>query len=162
MPIGSQQTIRSANRYTKFYLKTVGLWLLLMVGWQLIASIAAGKLEFQPNELYLWDLWAPTVLILTLETGIAAVALLMPWRRARISIQMSCAAIIGLVTPPLIGLLTGLVEEKMGASLLFRWTAMEGWTWGIVSALPSALAIVVAVIWLGRTATKHNSNIPTS
>jgi hypothetical protein len=130
-------------------------WLLLMGGYQLAAALVGGRLTFKPEESYLWRLWLPTVGILTFESGVLIIASL--WlicRQLPKRFGVVCGAVLGAALPPLIGLCTGLVEESLGPSLLFRWNAMEGWIWGLMLALPSAVASAIALICMARKGTR--------
>lgn len=162
MAVASEQAIKPEKRSIRFFVKSLGLWFLTVAGVGCIEGFATGHLAFGRNELYSWKLWAPG-LILSLETGAAVTSLLIPFRKlARMPLRILCAAIVGLVIPAVIGFLSGLVEEKMGDSLLWQWNAMDGYTLGLESALPSALASVIAILWFGRITAKHNSRLPTN
>ena len=162
MAVASEQAIKPEKRSVRFFVKSLGLWFLTMAGVQCIAGLATGKLAFGRNELYFWKLWA-SGLILSLETGAAVTSLLLPFRKlARMPLRILCAAIVGLVIPAVIGFLTGLVEEKTGDSLLWQWNTIDGFTWGLLFALPSALAGVIAILWFGRITAKQNSRLPTN
>lgn len=123
-----------------------------MVGFQLVAALLMGKLPFRTSELYVWTLWFPVIGLLTLATGLLTSPLLCVFcRKLPAHFAVMSAAVLGLMLPPLVGLLTGLIQENLGHRLLGRWNATEGWIWGLVSAIPSAVAAaVVALIQMRR------------
>jgi hypothetical protein len=143
--------MKSSHPIMNAVLVPFGIWCFLIGGYQILAALVTGKLTFKPDQFYLWTLWLPVVGMLTLETGVVTIASLCLFcRKLPRYFGVVCAAGLGLVIPPVVGLSTGLIEENIGHSLLSRWNAIEGWIWGLVLAVPNAVAAAMVVVQMRR------------
>ncbi len=102
----------------------------------------AGKSPFGLEQKYVW--------MQALLTGVVTIAAVGPiCSKLPRYFDVACAALLGLLLAPAVGLCGGWIREYFYFQSL-RQNMLEWWIGGLVLAVPNAVAAAIAVVPMGR------------
>ncbi len=134
--------MKSSHPIMNAVLVPFGIWCLLMGCYLFLLYAIVGKSPFGPEQKYVW--------MQALLTGAVTIAAVGPiCSKLPRYFDVACAAVLGLVLAPAVGLCGGWIEEHYYSQSFGR-NMLVWWSDGLVLAVPNAVAAAITVVQMRR------------